>query len=112
MEVKGNNTNNINYPLRKENILSAFCNQFEPMWSDFATFGFSPFKHMYTSCWMHSRQKIQVKNDNDTKTMIIQGVDDNGMLVATDINDNNTLYTLHPDGNSLDLMKGMIYRKQ
>mmetsp|Transcript_30329 Transcript_30329/g.64911 ORF Transcript_30329/g.64911 Transcript_30329/m.64911 type:complete len:439 (-) Transcript_30329:75-1391(-) len=77
----------------------------------------------YYRYWLHSGQKLTVKADATVKedaslaqeaagekVVTIRGLSREGMLVGED--EAGRAIELYPDGNSLDLMKGLIMRKQ
>lgn len=109
-EEKNDNETQLSHVTREE-ILATFCNIFEPMYDEFVKNGFHLFKERYLKYWLHSGQKIQVKQENgkDLQVTII-GLTNEGMLLGQD--KYGQTYELHPDGNSFDFMKGLICRKR
>ena len=45
-----------------------------------------------------------------TKTVTITGIDEYGFLVGVDTTTGEVV-TIQPDGNSFDMMKGLVYAK-
>ncbi|CAH8631426.1 unnamed protein product [Schistosoma curassoni] len=82
--------------------------------------------HLYTKCWIHTNQKVQLyvnptlsennpgvidqQHSTDTNTYRIVGLDNYGYLLVEDIC-TGIRHKLHPDGNSMDMMRGLIITK-
>ncbi|CAH8632506.1 unnamed protein product [Schistosoma margrebowiei] len=82
--------------------------------------------HLYTKCWIHTNQKVQLyvnptlsenntgvidqQHSTDTNTYRIVGLDNYGYLLVEDIC-TGFRHKLHPDGNSMDMMRGLIITK-
>ncbi|KAF6160854.1 hypothetical protein GIB67_002797 [Kingdonia uniflora] len=102
------------YKLRREEILAAFFKRFENFFNVFLTQGFQALEGPYCKTWLHSGQKVVIKEEIEGQlekevAVTIQGLTSSGYLLA--IGEDNQLYELHPDGNSLDFFKGLIRRK-
>ncbi|CAH8616751.1 unnamed protein product [Heterobilharzia americana] len=80
--------------------------------------------HLYTKCWMHTNQKVHLQvnstmSANSAENQCDQRSDDNYRIVGLDaygyllIKDIRTgaKHSLHPDGNSMDVMRGLIISK-
>ncbi|KAH8862979.1 Biotin--protein ligase [Schistosoma japonicum] len=81
---------------------------------------------LYTKCWIHTNQKVKIypnlsmsnesdietvqQSTNDTNTYQIVGVDNYGYLLVKDLC-TGIKHQLHPDGNSMDMMRGLIMAK-
>ncbi|CAH8594493.1 unnamed protein product [Schistosoma turkestanicum] len=85
---------------------------------------------LYTKCWIHTNQLVQLNNNNSMfnenntestdqpesissstmNTYRIIGLDKYGYLLVEDI-DTGIQHKLHPDGNSMDMMSGLIIAK-
>lgn len=74
----------------------------------------------YCSMWMHTDQKVEfVESDTSTlidqslaekKCGVIKSVDSQGfLLVECNVDNELNTVTLHPDGNSFDLIQNLIY---
>ena len=65
--------------------------------------------------YFYRNQIVTLETHNNQKARIIGITSDFGSLKASTINDDNDnleeIITLQPDGNSFDMMKGMISRK-
>ncbi len=60
--------------------------------------------HIGNSSLLSDAQKVQLENKLSSK------ITSDGFLQAKDC-ENDTVYELHPDGNSLDMMKGLTIKK-
>lgn len=80
-------------------------------------------QQLYCSNWIHSDDIVDIydNNNNDDdgqqqqqqpqyKARII-GIDDNGYLLAQDLN-NDMIHCLQPDGNRFDLMNRLLKQKR
>ncbi|VVB17776.1 unnamed protein product [Arabis nemorensis] len=97
----------------REEILGAFFHKFEMLFDLFMDRGFKSLEELYYRTWLHSEQKVVVEVTIEDKfirsVVTIQGLTSSGYLLA--IGDDNQMYELHPDGNSLDFFKGLVGRK-
>lgn len=50
-----------------------------------------------------------VKRNGESENVVIKGIDDFGYLLTEDGKGNK--FSLHPDGNTFDLLKGLIIPK-
>jgi len=92
----------------KEKMLAIFLNTFENFFIKFQNEGFQPFFSLYYKYWLHSNQRVLLQTDLNLE-VTIQGISPTGFLLAKD--DQNNSFELHPDGNSFDMMKGLIFKK-
>lgn len=107
----------------KEQLLACVLNHLEACFTTFESQGFEPLKPMYLSSWMHSNQQVELAEDvaaeggtgvgllNRGKkvTLTIVGLSPYGFLLAVDAFGQQ--YELTPDGNSLDMMQGLLKKK-
>jgi len=64
----------------------------------------------YYSHWLHTDQEVTVISKNGQKqTAVITGIDDFGFIKAETVD--GSQLTLHPDGNSFDLIQNLIVAK-
>ena len=64
---------------------------------------------LYHRYWLHDKQIVQVKSiDGKVQEGNIVSLDDNGFLL---VELKNNLATVHPDGNSFDMLQGLIIPK-
>lgn len=65
---------------------------------------------LYYTYWLHSDTEVNVKQtDTDIKKVKIKGIDSSGYLLV-EASEGEEL-TVHPDGNSFDMMEGLIVPK-
>lgn len=62
--------------------------------------------------WIHSNQEIKIKGDDSVtgEEVVIRGISKNGFLLAEGKEDGGMI-ELQPDGNSLDMLEGLIKTK-
>ena len=67
--------------------------------------------HPFSLLPLHSRgAKVELSGSPDNKPVIITGIDEFGYLRVRD--EEGKSLTLHPDGNTFDIMKGLIAMKK
>lgn len=60
---------------------------------------------------MHSDKLVTLTTHDDEKARIVGITSDYGLLEAVSVNDPKKKFTLQPDGNSFDMLKGLILKK-
>jgi biotin--protein ligase len=96
----------------KEELLAWIINRFEGFYLIFEQKGFTFFESLYYSYWMHRNQIVQLSTDDEgIVDVLIDGITETGFLKAINTQTKQE-YELFPDGNSFDIMKGLIKRKQ
>lgn len=105
-------------PLRHftiEELLAKYYVIFGSMFTKFRLMGFSVFEELYYQRWLHSNKIVTLEQHNNVKAKIIGISKDYGMLIVEEVDRNNKLvgktYELQPDGNSFDMMKGLLKKK-
>ena len=96
----------------REEIVAGVANRLEGMLQTLAGHGFSEFESAYYSSWLHTGQQIRAQCDSDVdryEQVKVIGLSQNGYLLATD--EFGHRFELHPDGNSLDFMNGLLRKK-
>ncbi|MES1921469.1 hypothetical protein MHBO_003000 [Bonamia ostreae] len=89
-----------------EDILFDFLTIFSSNFEKFEENGFCGyFLKKYYQFWMHSDQKVNVRN----RDFVIKGIDEFGYLKVVD--DLGEFSTLMPDGNRFDFLNGLIIQK-
>lgn len=74
--------------------------------------GLKPFLSLYYKRWFHSNQRVKLEDHGSTRDCIIRGITpEYGLLIAQDTETKENL-ELQPDGNSFDIFKGLVYKKQ
>jgi biotin--protein ligase len=109
-------------PLRvcKEQLLACVLNNLESCFDTFQSQGFEPLRQRYLASWMHSNQVVELQDSAEAAAgagshaaahvpLTIVGLSPHGFLLATDPLGQE--YELTPDGNSLDMMQGLIKKK-
>jgi biotin--protein ligase len=98
-------------PLKREPLLAIIFNFFQSMCRDMERReSFELFSERYYENWLHSFQKVQILKDGNIQDATLIGVDlDSGYLIATQEDGSEIL--LHPDGNTFDMLKGLISRR-
>ncbi|KAF9060714.1 hypothetical protein BDP27DRAFT_1339238 [Rhodocollybia butyracea] len=109
--------------LSLELTLATVLSKFEKMWDQFLSSGgdFEPFLGTYLERWMHSDQLVQLTTVSPPKMVRICGITlDHGLLRTLPERTGawgydegmNGYIDLQPDGNSFDLMAGLIKVKR
>jgi biotin--protein ligase len=98
-------------PLQREHLLAAVLKCFQVMCREMErNESFESFSERYYENWLHSFQKVCVLKDGIIQDATLMGIDhDSGYLIATHCDGSQNL--LHPDGNTFDMLKGLISRK-
>ncbi|KAI9099243.1 biotin-protein ligase [Phlyctochytrium arcticum] len=117
-------------PFTTEEILARFFAAFEPLYTRFiraadrGEWAFGSVLDEYYRVWLHSDQIVTLGTHQNRRAQIT-GIDTSGLLKAVIIDDGDVddsveggdkLYKgqvclLQPDGNSFDMLKGLIFRK-
>ena len=100
-------------PLRRETLLAEVLNKLEACYERFEGSGFSTLLPEYLGRWLHSGQRVELLDDatGARVPLTITGLTDAGFLLAVDEGGGGSRYELTPDGNSLDMMQGLLKRK-
>ncbi|KIO11194.1 hypothetical protein M404DRAFT_836334 [Pisolithus tinctorius Marx 270] len=102
---------------RIERVAAAILASFERIWESFLDDeerGFEPFLDRYTSRWLHSNQIVTLTTTTPHTTVRIEGITtDYGLLRTVPLSGGRASGSSHyidlqPDGNSFDMMKGLI----
>jgi biotin--protein ligase len=100
--------------MSRERLAAAFCFHFEQLAHELESRGFDGLVSEYLAQWMHSGQEVQVQvadKSESAKKAVIVGLTRSGFLRATTLSPYTEL-ELHPDGNSLDMLQGLVYVKR
>ncbi|KAI5957349.1 BPL1 [Candida jiufengensis] len=110
-EIRKSNNLPVLPPYEPELLLAKLIFTIDQFYKVFKKSGLKPFLPLYYKRWFHSNQKVDVENNGQTRICIIKGITpDYGLLIAEDI-DNKEVLHLQPDGNSFDIFKGLVYKK-
>ncbi|XP_026841085.1 biotin--protein ligase isoform X4 [Drosophila persimilis] len=96
--------------LQYEQFIAMIFNEIERLLAEIQNGDFESFYALYYSLWLHSEQtvKICLQNEQEKDAEII-GIDDFGFLKVK--LPTGTIETVQPDGNSFDMLKGLIVPK-
>lgn len=100
-----------NRKITREGLIAKIFEHYEALERDLKSRGFSELKHEYIKYWMHDSMQLSVVDDQLGAPALVKiaGLTDAGLLLAVD--QYGSVFELHPDGNSLDMMSGMIRKK-
>lgn len=106
-----NTTNKKNVPeLTYEKSFAIIFNEIERILNEVQKGNFGNLYTLYYQYWLHSNQEIKILNKNGSeRSAKITGIDDYGFL-NVQLKD-GSIETVHPDGNSFDMLKGLILPK-
>ncbi|KAH8829119.1 class II aaRS and biotin synthetase [Flagelloscypha sp. PMI_526] len=103
--------------LRLEKTAAVILTRFERIWSEFLLEGgsFEPFLDLYLERWLHSDQLVTLTTLDPPQPVRVVGITlDHGLLrTMPEVKRDSQpqFYDLQPDGNSFDLMAGLIRAK-
>jgi biotin--protein ligase len=113
--------------VNKEQLLASVLTHLESCFDQFERQGFAPLQPLYLASWMHSNQQVELEEgvadaggsglggppgqqqQQQRVTLKIVGLSPYGFLLAVDASGQQ--FELTPDGNSLDMMQGLIRKK-
>ncbi|KAF9376953.1 biotin holocarboxylase synthetase [Podila verticillata] len=106
--------------LSQETLLAKILVKFEQMYNQFLEgdrTGFAQFEHLYYKRWLHTDAYVTLTTLTPHRKVRIQGITlDYGLLRTVAIDEQGRdvpgeEYRLQPDGNSFDMLKGLISQK-
>ncbi|MES1913289.1 MAG: hypothetical protein MHM6MM_005489 [Cercozoa sp. M6MM] len=98
--------------LRCDDLLAEFCNRLEPALWQFERRGFAPFLDAYLGRWLHSGQRVTIADaQGEAFDAVLTGLTESGYLRATLCDSDDKVIELHPDGNTVDMLRGLIAPK-
>ncbi|XP_029405948.2 uncharacterized protein LOC105225980 isoform X1 [Bactrocera dorsalis] len=109
--VKYNQTNRTNIPILKyEEFIALTFNEIENILEKVKSGDFDYFYELYHEHWLHNLQKVNIcdKFGSQQEATVI-GIDDVGYLQVRTID--GTIVSVQPDGNSFDMLQGLIVPK-
>ncbi|KAG8750970.1 biotin holocarboxylase synthetase [Ceratobasidium sp. 428] len=102
-----------------ENVTANIMVTFEAMWDKFTTTegSFDPFVDLYLERWLHSDELVTLETTTPSTRVRICGINpDTGFLITLpepgQALSSDSCIDLQPDGNSFDMMKGLIKLKK
>lgn len=98
--------------LEGEILTARIFNALERLLKDIEqTSSFDSFNRTYYSRWLHEDQVVQVLDSSGTKQSgMVTGIDEYGYLRVT-LGEGKEDLSVHPDGNSFDMLRGLILPK-
>ena len=97
-----------NERIAKNDLLACFLNTLESHLLHLESNGFAPFLSSYLEKWMHTNQPVFLQDEQ--KNVVITGLTESGFLKAINM-DSSQVFELHPDGNSLNFLTGLVSKK-
>ena len=89
------------------NHLEGFLDSIEESGED----GLSHILDLYHRYWLHGEQEVSLKDPGGSVTRgVVKSLDPEGFLAVQLIPDGK-IVSVHPDGNSFDMMQGLIQPK-
>lgn len=104
-------------PIEAEKLHALYMNNLQSLLKGFVDYGASSILPQYYNLWLHSNQIVTLNNHNSAKAKIVGITEDYGLLIAKELVPGNSsqftgsTYHLQPDGNSLDVFRGLISKK-
>lgn len=99
--------------LSPEDVLAGILVKFEVYYNDFCEKGMGPwFLSKYYERWLHSNAIVTLTTHNNETVKIVGITSDYGMLKVESLDSRNKMYGLLPDGNSFDMMRGLLVQKK
>lgn len=103
-------------PYSLEKLLARYMSKVEEMFRTFFYQGFSGFESLYYKRWLHSDTVVTVQELSGAKARVRGISAQNGMLVVEKLDSiqrpTGERIELQPDGNSFDMMKGLLKKKE
>lgn len=95
---------------KSEVLLAKFLMTLESMMIAFREHGFSIFEPLYYKSWLHQDATVRLEHHNNLE-VVVKGITmDHGML-EVQVKETGEFIQLQPDGNSFDMMRGLMKRK-
>ncbi|KAH3680949.1 hypothetical protein WICMUC_000092 [Wickerhamomyces mucosus] len=102
--------------ITQEELLAKYMFYMGKLFEQFKSLGFGSLLPLYYKHWFHTDQIVRLQDHGLIKAKITGITEDFGLLKAEAIDFYNRptgqKYLLQPDGNSFDMFKGLISRKQ
>ncbi|XP_029070661.1 biotin--protein ligase isoform X2 [Monodon monoceros] len=96
-------------PLRADCLIARSVTVLEKLIDTFQDEGPNGVLPLYYKYWLHSAQQVRLGSAEGPKVWIV-GLDDSGFLLVHQ--ENGEVVTVHPDGNSFDMLGNLIIPKQ
>ncbi|ULU06604.1 hypothetical protein L3Y34_018442 [Caenorhabditis briggsae] len=95
--------------ITREQLIAETLNKFTYYIRDYDSNGPENFRRKYHEYWLHSQQEVLLSDFNERVT--IRGIDENGYLQVRSKSNPNKIFSIGDDGNTFDMMKGLIRHK-
>lgn len=96
-------------PLRVDTLIARSVTALEALINTFQLIGPSGVLPMYYKYWVHSGQQVRLGGEDGPLAWIV-GLDDSGFLQV--LQEGKDVITVHPDGNSFDMIRNLIVPKR
>ncbi|XP_007423392.1 biotin--protein ligase [Python bivittatus] len=96
-------------PLNADCLIARSVSILENLINTFQEEGPNGILPMYYKYWVHSGKQVRLRNDDGPMVWIV-GIDDSGFLQVYE--EGKDVMTVHPDGNSFDMLRNLIIPKQ
>jgi biotin--protein ligase len=98
-------------PIPYEKYFAIVFNEIERIYFDVQKKGIDGFTDLYYKHWLHSNAEVTIQDEKgDTKRAKVVGIDQYGFLTVRF--EDGTVTSVQPDGNSFDMMSGLIAPKK
>ncbi|KAJ1851406.1 biotin holocarboxylase synthetase [Coemansia sp. RSA 2703] len=98
-------------PMTMEKTLALVTSKFEELYRQFLAHGFEPLLKLYYRSWLHTDQIVTLADKGFEKARVIGLCPNEGLLQVRSLLNPKVVYSLQPDGNSFDMMQGLITTK-
>ncbi|KAJ2369830.1 biotin holocarboxylase synthetase [Coemansia sp. RSA 2607] len=98
-------------PMTMEKTLALVTSKFEELYRQFLAHGFEPLLKLYYRNWLHTDQIVTLADKGFEKARVIGLCPNEGLLQVRSLLNPKVVYSLQPDGNSFDMMQGLITTK-
>ncbi|CAI2344846.1 unnamed protein product [Caenorhabditis sp. 36 PRJEB53466] len=95
--------------ITREQLIAETLNKFTYYLMDYEIEGPQRFKKKYDEFWLHSQQEVLLSDLDERVT--IRGIDDDGYLQVRSKANPDKIFSIGDDGNTFDMMKGLIRHK-
>ncbi|KAJ2709996.1 biotin holocarboxylase synthetase, partial [Coemansia spiralis] len=94
-----------------EKALALITAKFEELYRQFLARGFGPLLKPYYRSWLHSDQVVTLADRDYEQARVVGLGPTDGQLLVRSLAGTGATYSLQPDGNSFDMLHGLISRK-
>lgn len=96
----------------RERYLAEVFNRLERLVDSYEAKGAAAFLEAYYEVWIHSGQSVTVRSggEEEEEPGVVEGVDEFGFLLVR-VSSTGQVAAVQPDGNSFDMMRGLIFPK-